>query len=237
MPPAEPALWLRGVRAGYGRTEVLHGVELAVPEGAVVALLGPNGAGKSTALRVAAGQVAPTAGCVHLAGAHVNGLPADVRARAGVALVPEGRGVFPNLTVAENLRVASLAAAPGADVAARAFDRFPALAERGDQLAGTLSGGQQQLLAMARALATDPAVLLLDEISMGLAPRVAAQLYEVVGEAAAGGVAVLVVEQHARAALAVADHVVVLAQGAVRLAGEPPDMAGELVSAYLGGGG
>ena len=167
----EPLLELRSVRASYGRIEVLHGVDLAVPPGKVVALLGPNGAGKTTTLKVANGQMPADVGCVHVCGRHVNGVPSDALARIGVCTIPEGRGVFRNLTVRENLRMLAFTGA-GNEVFDRAFDRFPRLKERSGQVAGTLSGGEQPMLAMARGLATDPAILLIDELSMGLAPLI-----------------------------------------------------------------
>src|SRR4029453_3006372 len=164
----------------YERIEVLHGVDLAVPPGTVFALLGPNGAGKSTTRNIASGQMVPTHGSVYLAGRRVNGAPADQLARAGVCTIPEGRGVFPNLTVRENLQMMSFAGVSVSEVEEVAFARFPRLAERRQQLVGTRSGGEQQRLAMARGVATNPALLLLDELSMGLAPLVVEELYGVV---------------------------------------------------------
>jgi branched-chain amino acid transport system ATP-binding protein len=226
---------LRGVHAGYGGVEVLHGVDLVVPEGAVVALLGPNGAGKTTLLRVVAGQLAPTAGCVHIAGQHMNGASPEALARAGVCTIPEGRGVFPSLTVQEHLQMATHARAGDLHhIEEVAFARFPRLAERRHQVAGTLSGGEQQMLALARGLAVDPSVLLLDELSMGLAPKVVAELYARVAELAADGVSVLVVEQFAHAVLEVADYATVLRAGRIAATGEPADVAAELSDLYLG---
>ena len=164
----QPLLELRDVRAAYGKIEVLHGVDLQVPEGSVVALLGPNGGGKTTTLKVASGQMEPTAGCVHIAGRHVNGASPDMLARIGVCTIPEGRGIFPNLTVRENLRMVTYAGAGFDGVEETAYTRFPRLKERRGQLAGTLSGGEQQMLSIARGLTTNPALLLLDELSMGL---------------------------------------------------------------------
>lgn len=229
------ALELVGVRAAYGRIEVLHGVDLRVPSGCVVALLGPNGAGKSTTLMVASGQLAPTAGCVHLAGRHVNGASPDALARAGVCTIPEGRGVFPNLTVRENLQMVTYGGPPLADVEARAYEQFPRLAERRHQLAGTMSGGEQQMLAMARGLAVDPSLLLLDELSMGLAPLIVAELYELVADIARQGVSILVVEQFARTVLGVADYAAIMLHGRITAIGQPEDVAPELEAAYLGG--
>ena len=235
-PMAEaPVLELRRVHAAYGQIEVLHGVDLAVQTGSVLALLGPNGAGKSTTLRVASGQMEPTRGCFHLLGRHANGMRPDALARAGLCTLPEGRGVFPNLTVTENLRLMTYAGPSRAHVEQQAFDRFPRLAERRHQVAGTLSGGEQQMLAMARTLSVEPAVLLLDEISMGLAPMIVAELYELVAQIAADGVAVILAEQFAATALGVATDVAVMVQGRIVAAGKPGDLPDDLADAYLGG--
>lgn len=233
--PATAALALRRVRAGYGAIEVLHDVNLTVMPGHVYALLGPNGAGKSTTLKVLSGQIRPTAGEVWVGGRRVEGASPDALARSGLCLIPEGRGIFPNLTVAENLRVATYAGVPFSTVLERAFDRFPLLGERRKQVAGTLSGGEQQMLAMARALATEPRVLLFDELSMGLAPLVVEQLYRVVKEAAQEDVAILVVEQFAHEVLGVANRAGIIFHGRVEFTGEPADVARALQSAYLAG--
>jgi branched-chain amino acid transport system ATP-binding protein len=229
-----PILELANVRAAYGKIEVLHGVDLVVPEGSVVALLGPNGGGKTTTLKVASGQMAATAGCVHLAGRHINGATADAMARMGVCTIPEGRGIFPNLTVRENLRMVTYAGGSLSDVEDIAYTRFPRLGERRTQLAGTMSGGEQQMLAMARGLAVDPALLLLDELSMGLAPLIVEQLYEIVAQIAAEGVSILVVEQFARTVLGVADYAAIMLHGRVTSVGQPADLEEELSAAYLG---
>jgi branched-chain amino acid transport system ATP-binding protein len=232
-----PALELRDVRAAYGRIEVLHGVSLVVPPGCVFALLGPNGAGKSTTLKVASGRMVPTTGCVHIAGTHVNGAAPEKLVRAGVCSIPEGRGIFPNLTVAENVRMMTYRGGLNArDVQDMSFTRFPKLGQRRDQLAGTMSGGEQQMLAMARALATDPSLLLLDEISMGLAPLIVAELYELVGQLAAEGISILVVEQFARTALAIADYAAIMLHGRITRVGQPQDITDEVSAAYLGAG-
>jgi len=231
---ARPVLELRAVRAGYGSIEVLHGVDLVVPAGGIVALLGPNGVGKTTALKVACGLVTPTAGCVHVAGRHVNGVGAHRLARAGVRTVPEGRGVFPNLNVAENLVLASADRRQAATVHERAYARFPRLGERSRQLAGSLSGGEQQMLALARALATDPALLLVDELSMGLAPVLVEELYGQVARIASEGVSILVVEQFAHTVLGVAHHAALMMNGRIQFSGPSADIAGDLDSAYLG---
>jgi branched-chain amino acid transport system ATP-binding protein len=241
MPTPDPmslgrnTIELRNLRAGYGRIEVLHGIDLTVPAGTVLALLGPNGAGKSTTLKVVSGILVPASGCFHVLGRHINGVPPETLARAGVCTIPEGRAVFPNLTVAENLRMMTYAGVSRSEVETRAFERFPRLAERRRQLAGTLSGGEQQMLSMARALSTDPAVLLLDEISMGLAPLIVDELYEVVAQVAAEGVAILLTEQFARAALKVADRVALMSQGRILVECAPDELPDDLASAYLGG--
>jgi branched-chain amino acid transport system ATP-binding protein len=229
-----PLLELLGVRAGYGAIEVLHGVDLAIAEGTVMALLGPNGAGKSTALKVCGAQLEPTAGEVRLAGRVVNGASSDELARLGVCTIPEGRGVFPNLTVRENLWLATQVGVTLDHVQEVAYARFPRLGERSKQLAGTMSGGEQQMLAMARALATDPALLLLDELSMGLAPIVVAELYEIVAQVSREGVSIMVVEQFARTVLGIADYAAILVQGNISRVGTPAELEEELSAAYLG---
>ena len=229
----ENALELRGVRAGYGTITVLQGVDLAVPFGHVVALLGPNGGGKSTTLRVISGQLPVSAGDVLVAGRRVNGAAPDELARRGVCLIPEGKGVFPNLSVRENLWMATHTGTSLKAIEEIAFTRFPRLGERRRQLAGTLSGGEQQMLAMARALATDPALLLLDELSMGLAPLVVEQLYEIVAQVAKEGVSILVVEQFARAVLGIVDSVGIMLRGRITKFGAPAEIEAELSTAYL----
>lgn len=231
---AAPLLELVDVHAAYGRIEVLHGVDLTLPTGSVLALLGPNGAGKSTTLKVLSGLVPATHGCVHLAGRHINGTQPHDLARIGISMIPEGRGVFPRLTVQENLRMASYSGVDTALITERAFEQFPRLGERRNQVAGTMSGGEQQMLALARGLATDPAVLVLDELSMGLAPLIVSELYELVAEVAATGVSILVVEQFARTVLGVADLAAIMAGGRVTAIGKPSEIEAELTSAYLG---
>jgi branched-chain amino acid transport system ATP-binding protein len=228
------ALELRGVHAGYGAITVLRGVDLVVPYGTLVGLLGPNGGGKSTVMRVIAGQLPVTHGEVVVAGRKVNGAAPDELARRGVCLIPEGRGIFPNLSVRENLWMATHGGTPLKAIEAAAYGRFPPLGSRRRQLAGTLSGGEQQMLAMARALATDPALLLLDELSMGLAPIVVEQLYELVAQVAREGVSIVVVEQFARAILGIADRVGIMIRGRITTFGTPADVESELSTAYLG---
>jgi branched-chain amino acid transport system ATP-binding protein len=230
----ENLLELREIRAAYDRIDVLYGVDLAVPRGTVVALLGPNGAGKTTTLRVAAGLHPPTSGDVFVAGRRVNGARPEELARRGLCLVPEGRGVFPNLTVRENLRMMTYAGRSLAAVENVAYERFPRLRERRSQLAGTLSGGEQQMLAMARGLATAPAVLLLDELSMGLAPIVVEELYGIVAQIAREGISILVVEQFARTVLGVADYAAIMVHGRIAKAGRPHEIEADLSTAYLG---
>jgi branched-chain amino acid transport system ATP-binding protein len=232
---APALLELHEVRAAYGRIEVLHGVNLRVPEGAVVALLGPNGAGKSTTIGVCCGIIRPTGGSVMLAGRRVNGVEPDRLARAGVGTIPEGRGVFPNLTVDENLEMMTFAGPSLAAVKEETFARFPRLTRCRNQLAGTLSGGEQQMLALARGLATRPTLLLLDELSMGLAPIIVEEIYEVVGQVARTGVSILIVEQFARTVLGVADLAAIMVHGRVVKMGRPGEVEGELSAAYLGG--
>ncbi|NUP32207.1 MAG: ABC transporter ATP-binding protein [Streptomycetaceae bacterium] len=228
-------LELRGVRAAYGRITVLHGADVAVEPGRVVALLGPNGAGKTTTLRVAAGVHPVSSGHLLLGGRDVTGAAARDLARSGVCLIPEGRGVFPNLSVRDNLWMMTCTGRGRDAVEEIAYDRFPILGKRRSQAAGTLSGGEQQMLALARGLSTDPAVLLLDELSLGLAPLVVARLYELVAGIAAQGVAVLVVEQFATAVLGIADHAAVLVRGRVAWQGSPDGgLRDELSALYMG---
>ena len=228
-------LEFRNVRAAYDRIDVLFGIDLEVPEGKVVALLGPNGAGKTTALRVAAGLHPPTSGDILVGGRRVNGTAPEELARRGMCLIPEGRGIFPNLTVRENLRMMTYSGVSLATVEAEAYRHFPRLKERRRQFAGTLSGGEQQMLAMARGLATRPALLLLDELSMGLAPIIVEELYTIVARVAREGVSILVVEQFASTVLGVADLAAVLVHGKIARIGTPAELQDELSKAYLGG--
>ena len=232
--PAYAPLALHDVRAGYGRITVLHGVDVAVPRGGVAALLGPNGAGKTTTLGVMSGLIEPTSGCRHVEGRHLNDAAADELARIGVCHIREGRSIFPNLTVEDNLLVAASAGAARERVREVTFALFPRLRERRRLLAGSMSGGEQQMLALSRGLASDPGVLLIDELSMGLAPLIVAELYEAVAEIAGRGVSVLIVEQFASIGLRYADHVYVMGSGRVRYSG-PSAGADEAVrAAYLG---
>jgi branched-chain amino acid transport system ATP-binding protein len=235
-PSVVPMLELIGLRAAYGRIEVLHGVDLIVPKGSVVALLGPNGGGKTTTLKVASGQVAATAGCVHIGGRHVNGVSPDALARIGVCTIPEGRGVFPNLTVRENLRMATYGGVSQRDVEERAFTQFPRLGERRNQLAGTMSGGEQQMLAIGRALMSRPKLLMLDEPSMGLAPMLIQQIFDIITEISQQGTTILVVEQNAKQALSRSDRAYVLETGNIVKTGTGTELLDDpsVREAYLG---
>jgi branched-chain amino acid transport system ATP-binding protein len=230
-----PILEVMDLHAAYGRIEVLRGVDLMVPRGAVVALLGPNGAGKSTLLKVVSGQMRPTSGDIHMAGVNVRSAGPEDLARSGLCTIPEGRSVFPNLTVQENLTLVSYAGVPVDKVLEMAYSYFPRLHQRRDQLAGTLSGGEQQMLALSRALASDPALLMLDELSMGLAPLIVEELYDTVAQIAETGVSILVVEQFARTALRVSDYAAVMSGGRVVATGEPDEINAQMSDVILGG--
>jgi branched-chain amino acid transport system ATP-binding protein len=229
-----PSVVISGVRAAYGRIEVLHGVDLVVPPGSVFALLGPNGAGKSTLLKVISGRLRATGGQVTIGDRPVGRTATEKLAREGLCAVPEGRGIFPNLTVRENLRIWTYGSALGArEVEEQTFDAFPRLKERRRQMAGTLSGGEQQMLAISRALITQPKVLLLDELSMGLAPLIVAELYELVGSLADRGMTVLLVEQFVTTALTVATRAAIMVHGTVQQEGSPQEMAEAARRLYL----
>jgi len=227
-------LRLEGIRAGYGPATVLRDVSLVVPDGAVVALLGPNGAGKTTLLRVASGLLRPFAGRVVLDGEDVTAAPPQRRRRLGLCHVPERGGVFADLTVAENLR---LFAPPGHEDEAvdRAVAAFPALGSRLGQPAGTLSGGEQQMVALSRVHGERSRVVLLDEVSMGLAPKLVDTIFAFLEGLAASGVALLVVEQYVAKALAIADYVCLLDRGRTSFVGEPAELdSAGLAVRYLG---
>ena len=235
VPTDGAALELIDIRAAYGSIDVLHGVNITIRPGTVYALLGPNGAGKSTTLKVASGRLVPSAGEVRFLGERINGRSSDKLARAGLCTIPEGRGIFPNLSVLENLRTMTYTGTSLSRIEDQAYSRFPRLKERRKQTAGTLSGGEQQMLAIARAIATEPKVLLLDELSMGLAPLVVSELYDVVKRIAADDVSILVVEQFAHEVLDVADVAAIILHGKVQFEGEPTAVADALHDAYLGG--
>jgi branched-chain amino acid transport system ATP-binding protein len=230
-----PLLELSGLHAGYDGIEVLHGIDLTVEAGTVLAVLGPNGAGKTTLLRVASGMVTPTAGDLLLGGRRMNGVDPGALARAGLCTVPEGRAIFPNLTVRENLWAMTYAGVGRRRIEEIAFSYFPRLAVRRGELAGNLSGGEQQMLAMARAVATRPGLLLLDELSMGLAPLIVEQLFATVDQLARDGVAIVIVEQFAAAVLELADRAAIVENGRISAAGTPEIVRHQLRDAYLGG--
>ena len=225
---------LDAVDAGYARVQVLHGVSLTVEPGEVVALIGANGAGKSTLLRAATGMIPTTAGEIRVDGRALTGRPVEQIARCGIAHVPEGRRLFPGLTVRDNLRLGGWHAR-NTDIGP-VVEMFPALGTRLDQVAGSLSGGEQQMCAIGRALMSNPTYLLIDELSLGLAPVVVDELLARLGQIVAGGAGMLLVEQDAGAALDVAARGYVLENGAVALAGPAAELAGDarVRAAYLG---
>jgi branched-chain amino acid transport system ATP-binding protein len=231
-----PALKVEGLSVAYGGVRALRDVSLVVPDGAVVALLGPNGAGKSTTLRTISGVIKPERGRIWVGGVRTERRAAYRIARMGVVHVPEGRGVFPSLSVRENLQMAAAAVSVDIDPVAEGTDLFPVLGNRLRQLAGSLSGGEQQMLALARGLMAHPTLLMVDEISMGLAPIIVGQLFEALRSRAAAGLSLLMVEQYVEAALQLADYVYVMDKGSIVDVGQPADMRdGALASAYLGG--
>jgi branched-chain amino acid transport system ATP-binding protein len=224
---------LDGIVAGYGDSIVLRDVSLRVPSGSVVALLGPNGAGKTTLLRVASGLLEPTRGEIALDGVSLRGQPADAFARAGICHIPEGRGIFRSLSVRENLLLQ--ARSGGEDALAKAIDAFPRLGERLDQRAGTMSGGEQQMLAVARAYLSNPSFIFLDEVSLGLAPRIVDEIFAFLRRLADGGASMLLVEQYVVRALKIADFVFILNQGEIAFAGEPGELnEAEVFRTYVG---
>ncbi len=230
-----PLLEFSKVRAGYGEIQVLHGVSFCVPRGSVLALLGANGAGKTTTLRVAAGLLEATSGSLRLAGSDVTKSSPVDRAQLGMCLIPEGRGIFRHLTVAENLRMQTppwIKTSNGLDAAVTAF---PILGSRRKQVAGTLSGGEQQMVALARAWLADPSIVLLDEVSMGLAPTAVDTIFEGLHTLVHQGTSLLIVEQYVHRALEIADSVMLLDRGTVAHFG-PADSLEEsdLLRTYLG---
>jgi ABC-type branched-subunit amino acid transport system ATPase component len=236
--PADAVLATHRLGAGYGAAPVLDAVSLSVRPGETVALLGANGAGKSTAMRALAGLLRPVTGTIVLADRPIAGLPAHAIARLGLALVPEGRQVFPELTVVENIRLGARSRGGRIDPAEieALLDRFPRLRERAGSRAGLLSGGEQQMLAIARGLMARPRILLLDEPSLGLAPAMINALYAVVAELRDQGVTILIVDQMAALALTVADRGYVLEQGRVVTEGTAAALSADkgLEAAYLG---
>ena len=232
------ALDIKALDVRYGPVQAVRGIDLSVPKAGITALLGANGAGKTSTVMAIAGVIPPTAGAVSIFGQSMTKASPDAIVRAGVAICPEGRRIFASLTVEENLVLAGSAAGTPETATSRRdalMDRFPILGERRKQLAGLLSGGEQQMLALARALMSEPRLLLMDEPSLGLAPQMVDTVFAIVEELKAEGISVLLVEQNASLALEIADHAVVLANGAVAATGAPADLAGDdiLKSAYL----
>ncbi len=241
MSGAAPLLEVQGLHVAYGHVEAVRGVSLSVPEGGFVTLIGPNGAGKTSLLSALAGLVRPAAGTVRLAGRDVTGLAAHAAVAAGISLVPEGRAILGRMSIEENLRLAAELRRPRAEVGPAVEEqlrRVPILRERRAQPAGTLSGGQQQMLARARALAARPRILLLDEPSMGLSPLIVRQVFEILETIHREGATILLVEQNARLALAVSREGYVLERGTIVLRGPSSQLAADprVQSAYLGGG-
>jgi branched-chain amino acid transport system ATP-binding protein len=234
-------LKVEGLSAHYGGIHALQGIGLEVKDGSIVSLIGANGAGKSTTLKAIIGLVKPTGGSVSWNGETITGLATKDIVSRGVCLVPEGRRVFPNLTVDENLTLGAYSRSDKPGVAAdrkKVFDLFPRLAERVDQKAGTLSGGEQQMLAVGRALMTKPKILMMDEPSLGLAPLIVKMIFDIVRTINAEGVTVLLIEQNAKAALEIADYGYVLETGRITLHGPGKELLADdrVRKAYLGEG-
>ena len=234
------SLVVEGLAVSYGRAEALKGIDLRVEKGTCVCLIGANGAGKTTAMRALSGLVKPRAGRITFDGTDITGLRPHRIAALGLLQVPEGRQVFAELTVAENLRLGAWLITGAAEIARRrdsVLARFPRLGERAHQFAGSLSGGEQQMLALGRALMGAPRLLLLDEPSMGLAPLLVDEIFSIIAALKAEGTTILLVEQNASAALEVSDHAYVLENGRIVLAGPAAEVANnpKVVAAYLGG--
>jgi branched-chain amino acid transport system ATP-binding protein len=227
-------LELRNITAGYDTGTVLRDVSITVPDNAVVALLGPNGAGKTTLLRVASGLLMPRSGRMLIDGEDVTGMKPYQLAKRGICHVPEGRGIFPSLTVTDNIR---LQAAPGNFRASleKATSVFPRLGERANQVARTMSGGEQQMLALSYAYVSNPNVVLLDEVSMGLAPKIVEEIFSYLHDLSRSNISQLLVEQYVGQALKLADYVYILERGRISFAGEPGEISEETVmNSYLG---
>ena len=234
---AAPLLVVENLEVRYGEARALFGVDLELDAGRTLAVLGPNGAGKSSLGAAIAGRVRPAAGTVRFAGRDVTGRPAHELSRLGLAYIPEERAIFPHLSVLENLKMRLRYVVPRAeraDALERALTTFPMLAERRRQQAGTLSGGEQQMLSLARVLAAPPRLLVADEMSLGLAPLVVEIVFESLGQARDAGTAVLLVEQYVTRALELADAAVILRRGRLVWEGAAADAGSELVAGYLG---
>ena len=238
-PLAEPLLTVENLEAGYGEVQVLWGVSLRARRGALTAIVGANGAGKTTTLRAIAGSISPWRGKVTFEGEDVTHLPSHAKAARGFALVPEGRQLFSSMSVAENLEMGAFskrAASKYADRLDKVFTLFPRLAERQRQQAGTLSGGEQQMVAIARGLMSDPDILIIDELSLGLAPVVVYQLLATLKRLKDAGLTILLVEQNVHLALALSDYAYVVAEGRIFMEGLPKELVAkpEIRKAYLG---
>jgi len=235
-----PLLEVRDLQVAYGGIQAIKGIDLHVAPGELVALIGSNGAGKTTMLKTLAGLLQPDSGQIQYDAKSLKDIAAHQRAAMGIALVPEGRGVFARMTVAENLLMGAYSRSDKNEITtdlARMYKLFPRLAERKDQLAGTLSGGEQQMVAMARALMSRPRLLMLDEPSMGLAPLMVQKIFATIRDIAALGMSILLVEQNARLALQVAQRGYVMESGAITLSGAAGELLGSdaVQRAYLGG--
>jgi branched-chain amino acid transport system ATP-binding protein len=234
-----PLLEVTDLEVSYGEARAVLGVSLTVPAGGALAVLGPNGAGKSSLAAAVAGRVRPARGRVRFDGRDITGWASHRVARAGIAYAPEERAIFPHLSVLDNLRVRLRYAVPRrerAEALERALETFPVLAERRRQQAGTLSGGEQQMLGLARVLAAPPRLLVADEMSLGLAPRLVDTIFDALTRARADGVTVVLIEQYVERALAFADDAVILRRGQVAWQGHAGDAGAELVAGYLGAG-
>src|SRR5580692_5789071 len=232
----EPLLKVHHLDVSYGSSRALFGVSLTVDPGTVLAVLGANGAGKSTLARAVSGLVPPTAGRVVFDGQDITGKPANRIRKLGLTYIPEGRGIFPGLTVVDNLRMAVGQEKRQERAAAidRAIERFPVLGQRRTQRAGSLSGGEQQMLALARALAVSPKLIIADEMSLGLAPLVAESVFEGLEEARRSGITIVLTEQFVHRALTMADTCVILTRGRVGWSGPAADAGAEVIERYLG---
>jgi branched-chain amino acid transport system ATP-binding protein len=240
---SEALLEVRDLRVTYGHVQAVRGLSLSVRAGQIVTLIGPNGAGKSSTLAAISGLVRPEGGRIALAGEDVTGLPAHRAVARGIVLVPEGRAILARMSIEENLVVALESRSPAPSAASsrtmleEQYRRFPVLRERRRLAAGSLSGGEQQMLAIARALLMRPSILLLDEPSMGLAPLLVRQIFDTVAQIHREGATILLVEQNARLALQISDHAYVLERGRIALEGPSADLAADprVQAAYLGG--
>ena len=232
-------LEVKALKVAYGGIQAVKGITFHIAPGELVALIGSNGAGKTSTLKTLAGLLSPSAGQVHYEGKSLHVMPAHQRVSMGIALVPEGRGVFARLSVSENLLMGAYSSSDQTEInedLARMYDLFPRLVERRTQLAGTLSGGEQQMLVMARALMSRPRLLMLDEPSMGLAPLMVKKIFSTISEVASQGMSILLVEQNARLALQVAHRGYVMESGQITLSGDSKELLGSdaIQRAYLG---